>query len=177
MEFLTATLAIRKLEGTNDKKYKKIFIAGIILIGLTGSCLNHANIQWHIPQFAINSRSVNRKDKFCETYKGDSIYIWGYWHKDVSLVHMAQGKLPSREFMNHNLSIGDWMYGQKYFNDYLEKLDIKNPAKSLIKREHTYLVDRDCTFVLDYLRKNYGKTISVKQIDTIHGVPVWKFDE
>lgn len=76
-EFLTATLTIRKLEGTDDKKYKKIFIVRIILIGLAGSCLNHANIRWHIPQFAINSRSVNCKDKFCETYKDDSIYIWG----------------------------------------------------------------------------------------------------
>lgn len=96
------------------------------------------------------------------------IFGGGDWHKDVSLVHMVQGKLPSREFRNHNLPIGDWMYGQKYFNDYLEKLDIKNSAKSLIKREHTYLVDRDCTLVLDYLRKNYGKTNSVKQIDMIH---------
>ena len=88
---------------------------------------------------------------------------------------MEMGKLPTKEFMLHNIPAGDWTYGQPYFNELLINIDAENPALALLERKHTYYVDDDCSFVLQYLREHYGIDIKAEQVGIINNVPVWQF--
>lgn len=151
-----------------------ICAACLVIVACVAIRLLNSNIR--VPQFAVNCRINNCAEKFDMTYTEDeSVFIWGAWHKEVTNYYMSLGKLPSEDFMKHNISAGDWTYGQYYFVDYLEKLSITNPAKALINREKTYLVDEDSSFVLEYLKATYGENICAIQVDSICEIPVWQF--
>lgn len=138
--------------------------------------VKYAQSDVNVPKFALTSRVDNYAEEFAPTYTDDeSVFIWGAWHREITHYYMSSGKLPSAEFMGHNISAGDWTYGQYYFIDYLDGLGIANPAEALITREKTYLVDDDCTFVLEYLRQVYDDQVYAVQVDSINEIPVWQF--
>lgn len=88
---------------------------------------------------------------------------------------MGIGKLPTEKFIQHNMPVGDWTYGQTYFKEYLKEIEAENPAKALLIREQTYYVSEDYEELLLYLQEHYGKDIAVQKIGEIQGIPVWKF--
>ena len=146
-----------------------------MIICICGLCLAFKNESWHMPKFAFNSRLNNEPIELKMNYNEDDLYIWKKWHANISLTYMSIGKIPSKDFMKHNMPIGDWMYGQKYFIDYLENIDVENPAFALLTRKHTYLVDENCNDILTFLKEHYGESISAKQVDIINNIPVWEF--
>ena len=154
--------------------------ATIIISMIVGICI--VDIGWtmmknkiHMPQFAINSRTNNYSNQVTIEYKDDDLYIWGKWHKNITQTYMALGKLPTKKFMNHNMALGDWIYGQTYYKNYLEKVNAKNPAIALLEREHTYLVEDDCSDVLAFLKEHYGENIEASKVGDIDKVTVWQF--
>lgn len=88
---------------------------------------------------------------------------------------MEQGKLPSEKFLKHNLPVGDWIYGQVYFNNHLKEVNAKNPVKALIERDDVYYVSGDASFLLEYLQEHYRNDIEVKQCGEINNIPIWSF--
>lgn len=157
------------------KKSKVVILITCILL-LWNVGFKYRDSDFKIPQFAICSRVDNHIKVFDETLNNTDIYVWGEWHKEITQYYMSKGKLPTSEFMKHNISAGDWTYGQVYFNNYLQALNISNPALALIERDDVYLVSKDCEFVLRYLQECYDENITVNQVKTVKGVPVWKFD-
>lgn len=133
-----------------------------------------ARSNWNVPQFAVNARKNNALE-FEQKCDDNALYLWGGWHKNISWTYMGIGKLPTKKFIQHNMAVGDWTYGQTYFKEYLEEIETENPAKALLIREQTYYVSEDYEELLLYLQEHYGKDIAVQKIGEIQSIPVWKF--
>lgn len=166
---------IRKLQTGLLTNIQKIVCGLIIVICVGGIGYWAINTEWHLPELAVNSRVDNYAEKIEKDYEDNELYIWGAWHKNITQTYISMGKLPTQEFMEHNIAAGDWIYGQPYFNEHLSSINAENPALALLERKNTYFVDEDCSFVLKYLQEHFGDAISVQQVDTIKGIPVWQF--
>jgi len=83
--------------------------------------------------------------------------------------------LPTKEYMNQNISMGGWYYGHTYFNDYLKNNGVSNPMVALISQDDAYLVALDYNSVKDFLEEHYDCKIAVKKIGDCDNVPVWHF--
>lgn len=129
------------------------------------------------PQSLFRVKSGANEEKWESTYKEDEIYLW----KTTEFVlhpmndFIEQGKFMSEEFLEHNLSCGDWTHGQVYYQNYLKRLGIDNPMEALLKRNNTYYVAPDAKTVLIYLREHYDEDVKVQKVDEIDGIPIWEF--
>lgn len=141
---LMLLLARKSVDDANETCIGRFVGNLLILICLVGIGSSLINAKWHMPLLAVNSRVNNVNLVENEEYSGDELYIWSFWHKNIFLTYMNAGKLPTQEFMDHNIPAGDWMYGQKYFYEHLSKLNADNPAVALLERKHTYFVGEDC---------------------------------
>ena len=148
-------------------------VMGIILC--VALVYNIFSVDFQGLQFAINSKTGADETCYEETFKEDSLYLWESWHSNVTRYFMNQGKLPSEEFLKHNISVGDWTYGQVYYIEYLKELNAENPAEALLKRANTYLVSSDCTMALEYLQEHYDENIVAEKIGEIKGTSIWCF--
>ena len=80
---------------------------------------------------------------FKEYEDNNVIAIHDNWHGLMEQYFMPQGKLPDSEFLEHNIAAGDWTYGQVYYQNYLKRLGIPNPAKALEEQDHVIYVTGD----------------------------------
>lgn len=172
-------LVINTIFADKQVAHKKRFVvlkafAGLILC--VGIFRDVVTAEFSVPKLAINSRSNVNESLYEETFEGAALYFWDSWHANVTKYYMEQGKLPSEEFLRHNLSAGDWTYGQVYFENHLEEVNAENPVKALVERKNTYYVGKDSTFLLEYLREHYGSDIQVRQCGEINNIPVWSFE-
>ena len=87
----------------------------------------------------------------------DSVYLWPLWNwqKYVLNGYATMDKLPPKEILDHNIPLGDWVYGQPYFYEHLRNIKLQNPAKALLTRENTYLVEGADETMLSFLRAHY----------------------
>lgn len=158
-----------------DKKYfvyLKVFVGFLLCVGIMKDIVT---ADFSVPQLAINSRNNVDEQIFEETFEGESLYFWTSWHGNITQYYMKQGKLPSEEFLKHNLSVGDWTYGQVYFLNHLKEVNAENPAKALVDRKNTYFVSQDNSFLLKYLQEHYCDNLKVKQCGEINNIPIWSF--
>ena len=137
----------------------------------------------------LEGRKDPDEELFKVTYEGDTLYVWGGystqeledgttaiensidgWH-NIGKYFIRQGKLPTREFTDHNIPTGDWSYGSVYFNEHLKKLGAENPAEAMLYREDTYLANGDensyfVDFFLQFMREHYGEDIHYELTET-----------
>ncbi len=127
------------------------------------------------PSFALTA--FNQPENTPAFYSEQEIYIWD--SDDIDTACFAQlaksGRLPSKDFMNHNIMAGDWTYGQKYLSDHFSSAGISNPAVSLMERPHTYYVGDHEAMIKTYLSEHYDYDTEPVKIKDISGVPVWSF--
>lgn len=163
------TLQIIILTDSIDEPHfsKYIEIAGIAVIALS-LFLNLKSLDIVYPQLPSSGREYN--DSF--EYDNDIIYIW---NKDPSTSFKEEGKLPTREYLSHNIVEGDWIYGQVYFKNFLELSGIPNPAEALVERDNVLYVSEDCRQMFEYLKDHYYESLQVAQVGIINDFPVWKF--
>jgi len=158
------------------KKKNTVVFDWLLCIGLSiGIGYYIISSDFQKPQLAIMARTNIDDAAYNKTYEEDHLYLWENWHRKVSFVFMEQGKLLPVKFVQHNMSTGDWTYGQRYYNEYLKQINAENPAMALIERENTYLVAEDISFVLYYMREQYGENITADEVDILGNIPVWKF--
>lgn len=172
--FVFLILLAKKNNEANKTKVTCMVGFCLTFICLMGTYSLLMKSDWRFPLWAINSRTDNANILVNEDYN-DELYIWGRWHRDVTQTYMNAGKLPTQEFIDHNISSGDWMYGQKYFCEHLSKINAENLAVALLKRKNTYFVGENYEQVLQYLREEYDKRIEIRQVTMINDIPVWKF--
>lgn len=175
IEFIMMILLVGKNEENSEKRIESFVNGALIMVCLAGTALTLSRSDFHVPQFAFNSRVNNYVEQLTVEYDENDLYIWDNWHRNITQTYMSLGKLPTQEFINHNMAIGDWTYGSSHYLDYLSDKNAKNPAKALLERPHTYLVSDDCSAVLNYMREHYGDDICASKVDNIGEVAVWKF--
>ena len=144
--------------------------AALALYGLAAAAPGLKPIE---PQLALNARRDVDESAFSALVESDAVYIWHKLEGRGLGVHMGQGKLPSKELLNHLVSTGDWTYGQIYFKTYLERLGIPNPAAALLERDDVFLISHDPVLLFAILEERAGGPIEAEQVGTIFDIPIY----
>jgi len=128
----------------------------IILWFSTGQLI--ANASFHEPQPVWMSRIPAEDSSYQVTVSGkageDALFIWPNWHGHIPQESTRTGRLPSKEVLRHNIALGDWVYGQPYYNAFLKSIDTENPAAALLNRPNTYLMTGQNSLVSKYLSEH-----------------------
>ena len=182
MDFVLFMAATDRTEH-NKKNVNTVcfFLMFILLWFSTGQLL--AYVEFHKPQPVWVSRIPEEGGPFAITVSEeageDSLFIWPNWHTYLPKYAEETGKLPSRELIRHNIALGDWVYGQPYFTEFLGNINAQNPARALLERPNTYLMgDYASGLVLDYFREHYGAEIDMQaatDIGKINNVMAYRF--
>ncbi len=152
----------------------KILISGALISVIAFSYYNIDCVNSVLSCF--NSKAGQPEDNVSTSNK----YIWetNSYNKYIQDVYWMNNKLPSNSFMNKNTSDGKWVYGQVCYNEYLSRIGLVNPMKSLVEDNVYYVSDKErCDSVLTFLHEHYGADIIVREIDKIDNIPVWKFSK
>ena len=182
MDFVLFMAATDRTEH-NKKNVNTVcfFLMFILLWFSTGQLLAYS--EFHKPQPVWVSRIPEEGGPFAITVSEeageDSLFIWPNWHTYLPKYAEETGKLPSRELIRHNIALGDWVYGQPYFTEFLGNINAQNPARALLERPNTYLMgDYASGLVLDYFREHYGAEIDMQaatDIGKINNVMTYRF--
>ena len=136
----------------------------IILWFSTGQLI--ANGSYHDPQPVWLSRIPVENSIYdvtvSDTAGEDSLFIWPNWSAHLPQEAIITGRLPSREIVRHNIAMGDWVYGQPYFTDFLKDIDAENPAAALLNRPNTYIMDGQSSIVSPYLQEHKEKLLQMR---------------
>lgn len=109
-----------------------------------------------------------------KTFSDDALYIWPVWHSTIPDFFSEQNKLPTQRVIDHNIAIGDWVYGQQYFRDFLKRVDAENPALALLERPNTYLMEGQNKQFITYMREHYGEDIELEEAGEVNKKKVYK---
>ena len=182
MDFVLFMAATDRTEHTKKNVNTVCFFLMFILLWFsTGQLLAYS--EFHKPQPVWVSRIPEEGGPFAITVSEeageDSLFIWPNWHTYLPKYAEETGKLPSRELIRHNIALGDWVYGQPYFTEFLGNINAQNPARALLERPNTYLMgDYASGLVLDYFREHYGAEIDMQaatDIGKINNVMTYRF--
>ena len=149
----------------------QLFLCVILYFGI-GQVMAHS--QLHKPVTPLTAKIGADDSVFEDTFVDDTLYIWPWWHAAVPDYFALQDKLPTRDVIEHNIGMGDWVYEQVYFRDFLERINASNPALALLERENTYLVQGMEDDFLIYMKHYYGEDIELEEVGKIRDSKVFK---
>ena len=122
-------------------------------------CVDTVTYSFVSPQTILGVSRNADENRWEDTYQDGEIYVWeriAYIFYPMENFR-AQGKLMTEKFMEHNICAGLWIYHQVYFQNYLNRLGIPNPARALLERENTYYVAENEETMLVFCRSTMMK--------------------
>ena len=149
----------------------QLFLCMVLYFGI-GQVMAHSSI--HAPTSPFTAKIGADDSAYEETFIGDSLYIWPWWHAAVPDHFSLQDKLPTKRVIEHNIAMGDWVYEQIYFRDFLRRIGAENPALALLERPNTYLVEGQDEAFLLYMKHHYGEDIELEYVKDINGNIVYR---
>lgn len=122
---------------------------------------------------AINAAdsSLMQYEEMCQ---GDKFYLWDAFHTTCMVTFRNAGKLPPKQFLEHNISTGDWTYGQVYFKEHLANIGKPNPLESFLNEDNIYYVSGGIGKLNNYVRGKYGERYTFEVVDHIDDIQIWK---
>lgn len=177
---LYAAMGILLVRASSVKTEKHMHKAGIVLVVLFCVLVlfRLPSVSFSAHQSLLTAKTGADETKWEQTYEPkDAVYLWrtSEHRKFAMRDFMAQGKLMSVDFMNHNLADGGWDFNQVYSKAQMERLGVPNPIWALAERTHTYYVAEDCNAVLTYIQEHYDAAVQAVQVKELNGIPVWQF--
>lgn len=148
-----------------------LLLCMILYFGL-GQVLAHSTL--HAPISPLTARTGAKDSGYEKTFEDDSLYIWPGWYERIPDCFARQNKLPTQRVIDHNIAAGDWVYGQIYFRDFLQRIGAPNPALALINRPNTYLMEGQEELMLNYLRRHYGEDIEIVYSHRVNGKKAYR---
>lgn len=144
----------------------------VILYFGVGQVMAHSRI--HAPIFPLTSRVGADDSGYEATFEDDALYLWPYWYSAIPDHFSAQDKLPTQRVIEHNVALGDWVYGQVYFRDFLKGINAENPATALLERPNTYIMEGQNEMFLQYMQEHYGEDIQLEYVRTVNGCDAYR---
>lgn len=141
-----------------------ILLIAIVLWFGAGQVIAHSERNAGI-QTALTARVDSDDSKFEGTENG--LYIWPQWWSTVQHYYSAQGKLPPKEVLQHNIPLGFWVSGQVYFNEMLNTQGTPNPATALLDRSDVFLVEGQEETLLAQMKAHYGEDFRLMEAGTL----------
>lgn len=127
-----------------------------------------AHNKWKEPATPLNAKVGADVCGLMDTFDPEGIYIWSDWSRTIPWYFRDIDKLPTREVLEHHIPVGDWTYGQPYFEEFLESIDLENPGKALVESEHLYLMFGGKTFFA-FLQEHYGEDLIMEEAGEVNG--------
>lgn len=149
----------------------QLFLCVILYFGI-GQVMAHSSI--HAPTSPLTAKIGADDSLYEQTFIDDTLYIWPWWHAAVPDIFSKQDKLPTKRVIEHNIGMGDWVYEQVYFRNFLERIGAENPAIALLDRPNTYLVEGMEEDFLKYMEYHYGAEIELEEVGKINRQKVFK---
>ena len=150
----------------------QLLLCMILYFGI-GQVMAHSTI--HAPISPLTANIGADDSDYEKTFEGDSLYIWSGWYDYIPDYFSKQNKLPTQRVIDHNIAIGDWVYEQVYFRDFLQRIGAPNPALALLERPNTYLMAGYEEMMLNYLKNHYGKDIELEYSHEVNGKKAYRF--
>lgn len=149
----------------------QLFLCVVLYFGI-GQVLAHSLI--HAPTSPLTAKIGADDSGYEETFSEYDLYIWPWWYSCIPDYFSKQDKLPTKRVIEHNIALGDWVYGQVYFRDFLKRIGAPNPALALLNRPNTYLMEGKEELVLNYMRQHYDKNLELVYSHKVNGVKAYK---
>ena len=146
----------------------------LLCIGLwfsAGQVMAHNG--WRAPMTTLNAKIGADDRVLIDTFDPEGIYLWPNWFLNVPWYFRDISKLPTKEALTHHLPVGDWLYGQPYFEEHLESIDMPNPGRALVENDHVYLMAGGDTF-LQFLQAHYGEDLILKPVGEVNGKTAYR---
>lgn len=154
--------------------FNSISLIAMLVILWYGAGQIIAHAQFQEPQNILTARMNVDDSVYEETFRDEAIYIWPNWHATIPDYFIKKGKLPTQRVMDHNIPAGDWTYGQVYYNGFLKRIGVPNPAEALVNSNDVFLMDGNCDKALNYLREQFGEDLELMPRKKIHGVMAYQ---
>lgn len=108
-----------------------------------------------------------------------NIYIWDVYLFDVKIMYpyWDAGKLFSPSLVRKHIPDGEWVYGQPYFEEMLNEIDLANPLQGLLNRDDVFYVAYDGTVknMAEYLFFSKNTSVTGAVIGNYDVIPINKF--
>ena len=149
----------------------QLFLFVVLYFGI-GQVMAHSSI--HKPTSPLTAKIGADDSLYEETFIDDTLYIWPKWYTAIPEYFSKQDKLPTKRVIEHNIGMGDWIYEQIYFREFLEKIGAENPALALLERPNTFLVEGTEKEFLLYMKHHYGEDIELETVGIISDQKVFR---
>lgn len=149
----------------------QMFLCVVLYFGI-GQVISHSHI--HAPISPLTARIGADDSAYAETFEDDALYIWPQWYKEIPDYFSNQNKLPTQRVIDHNIAAGDWIYGQVYFQDFLQRIGAPNPALALLNRPDTYLMEGREELMLSYMQHHYEKDLVLVYSHKVNGKKAYR---
>ena len=149
----------------------QLFLFVVLYFGI-GQVMAHSSI--HKPTSPLTAKIGADDSLYEETFIDDTLYIWPKWYTAIPEYFSKQDKLPTKRVIEHNIGMGDWIYEQIYFREFLEKIGAENPALALLERPNTFLVEGTEQEFLLYMKHHYGEDIELETVGIISDQKVFR---
>ena len=159
-------------EKTGKKKPHTSFTVFLLLICVVlyfGLGQVMAHFQIHKPTIPLTARIGADDSGYEATFEDDALYLWPNWYTMIPDYFYQQDKLPTQRVIEHNIAFGDWIYGQVYFREFLQRIGAENPALALLERPNTYFIEGQEELLMQYMREHYGEDIQMEYVRKING--------
>ena len=149
----------------------QLFLCVVLYFGI-GQVLAHSSI--HAPTSPLTAKIGADDSGYEETFSEDGLYIWPWWYSSIPDYFSKQDKLPTKRVIEHNIALGDWLYDQVYFREFLERINAKNPALALLERPNTYLMEGQHEMFLQYMRTHYDENLELEYVKDVNGKKAYR---
>ncbi len=150
----------------------QLLLCVVLYFGI-GQVMAHSSI--HAPISPLTAKIRADDSGYEKTFEDDSLYIWSGWYDHIPDYFSKQNKLPTQRVIDHNIAMGDWVYEQVYFRDFLQRIGAPNPALALLDRPNTYLMEGYEEMMLNYLQHHYGEDIELVYSHEVNGKKAYRF--
>ena len=148
-----------------------LLLCVVLYFGL-GQVMAHSSI--HRPTSPLTARIGADDSGYEATFEDDALYLWPNWYTEIPDYFYQQDKLPTQRVIEHNIAFGDWIYGQVYFREFLQRIGAENPALALLERPNTYFMEGQEEILMQYMREHYGEDIKKRYVRRINGKKAYR---
>ena len=156
--------SVEKTEWTSKKTITIItYTIAFSLAAFSTNIIRFVPVQWVSFQNPFTVMQYDYKDnpeRFTDdVYNGQTKLVWsqlaysGNFHK----YYASKGIIPVN-LMRNNITTGNWIYGQNYYNEYLVENGWGNPVQTLLNDDNIYYVcySQDVDLIKNYYKQQLG---------------------
>lgn len=161
-----------------------IYTIAFSLVAFSTNIIRFVPVQWVSFQNPFTVMQYDYKDspeRFTDdVYNRQTKLVWsqlaysGNFHK----YYASKGIIPVN-LMKNNITTGNWIYGQNYYNEYLVENGWGNPVQTLLNSDNIYYVcyPQDVDLIKNYYKQQLGIDTEFSSVGQQAGINQYKINK